>query len=149
MIFVLTRRSHETRPKGAARHSGQIDVRAIDPILVSSYCFPSGSRACGFESIILESESATPGTVLGLRAVLGVQNDPDRPPTASERLIWCSGISDRRKKGQTEEARSCEGRHVRSNVGVDRHATALRREAYAHLHALRRNAVACPRRTTC
>src|SRR5690349_18961867 len=38
---------------------------------------------------------------------------------------------------------------VRSNVGVDRHAVALRREAYAHLHDSRRNAAACPCRTTC
>lgn len=30
----------------------------------------------------------------------------------------------------------------RPNVGVDRHAAALRREAYAHQHALRRNAAA-------
>jgi hypothetical protein len=35
------------------------------------------------------------------------------------------------------------------NVGVGRHAAALRREAYAHQHASRRNAAACPRRTTC
>jgi hypothetical protein len=38
---------------------------------------------------------------------------------------------------------------TRPNVGVDRHAVALRREAYAHQHALRRNAAACPCRTTC
>lgn len=35
------------------------------------------------------------------------------------------------------------------NVGVDRHAAALRREAKAHLRRLRRNVAACPRRTTC
>jgi hypothetical protein len=38
---------------------------------------------------------------------------------------------------------------LRHNVGVDRHAAALRREAYAHQHASRRNDAACPRRTTC
>ena len=38
---------------------------------------------------------------------------------------------------------------VLPNVGVDRRAVALRREAYAHLHAARRNAAACPCRTTC
>ncbi|MCY1557533.1 hypothetical protein D9M68_943890 [compost metagenome] len=36
-----------------------------------------------------------------------------------------------------------------SNVGVDRHAAALRRKAYAPAHGLRRKAAACPRRTTC
>jgi transposase len=36
-----------------------------------------------------------------------------------------------------------------SNVGVDRHAAALRRETYALAHGSRRNAAACPRRTTC
>lgn len=36
-----------------------------------------------------------------------------------------------------------------SNVGVDRHAPALRRRTYAPAHGLRRNAGACPRRTTC
>jgi hypothetical protein len=35
------------------------------------------------------------------------------------------------------------------NVGVDRHAAALRRETYAPAHGSRRNAAAFPRRTTC
>jgi hypothetical protein len=38
---------------------------------------------------------------------------------------------------------------VRHNVGVDRHAAALRRETYAPAHSSRRNAAACPCRTTC
>ena len=38
---------------------------------------------------------------------------------------------------------------LRHNVGVDRRAAALRHGAYAHQHASRRNAAACPRRTTC
>jgi hypothetical protein len=33
-----------------------------------------------------------------------------------------------------------EGLHLRPNVGVDRHAPAARREAYAHQHASRRAA---------
>lgn len=35
------------------------------------------------------------------------------------------------------------------NVGVNRHAAALRRRAYAHPHARRRSAAVCPSRTTC
>src|SRR5690242_3066127 len=38
---------------------------------------------------------------------------------------------------------------VSSNVGVDRHAPARRRETYAPAHGLRRLAGACPCRTTC
>lgn len=36
-----------------------------------------------------------------------------------------------------------------ANVGVDRHAVALRRKVQAPAHGLRRNAGACPRRTSC
>jgi len=39
--------------------------------------------------------------------------------------------------------------HLQSNVGVDRHAPARRRETYAPALGLRRLAGACPRRTTC
>jgi hypothetical protein len=37
----------------------------------------------------------------------------------------------------------------RPNVGVDRHAAALRRKPCAGAYVFRRNAAACPRRTTC
>jgi hypothetical protein len=57
-----------------------------------------------------------------------------------------------RGRGAHRGNRSRQGaitRRLRYNVGVDRHAVALRREAYAHQHASRRNAAARPRRTTC
>lgn len=41
------------------------------------------------------------------------------------------------------------GHSMRFNVGVDRHATALRRKEQAYQHGLRRNAVAYPCRMTC
>src|SRR5690606_17086804 len=55
--------------------------------------------------------------------------------------------------GSTSLLRACESRQLacplRDNVGVDRHAAALRRETYASAHVPRRNAAACPCRTTC
>ena len=49
-----------------------------------------------------------------------------------------------------ENSNRCGVDHLATfNVGVDRYAVALRREAYAHQHASRRNAAGCPGRTTC
>jgi hypothetical protein len=81
------------------------------------------------------------------RVILGVERAP-ADVDVDERGGGTQNRQPRRKRRRAPSANKNVA-SMRANVEVDRHAAALRRKTYAPAHGLRRNAVACPRRTTC